>query len=66
MDESKFRSAIARAGFFTLKAAGEAIGLANSTFCRKVKNRNFTLAELQTMKRVFSIEDMDEIFFVEG
>lgn len=63
MDIRALRAAMAAAGYFTLKAAGEAIGIPLTSFSRKIKKGNFTLPELQDMKKAYQIEDMDAIFF---
>ena len=54
---------MAAAGYFTLKAAGEAIGIPLTSFSRKLKKGSFTLPELQDMKKAYNIVDMDAIFF---
>lgn len=63
MDMKALRSAMAAAGYFTLKAAGEAIGIPLTSFSRKLKKGSFTLPELQDMKKAYNIVDMDAIFF---
>lgn len=58
----KLKDTIKREGY-TIKTLSQVLGIDRSTFYNKLKNRTFTIKEIEIISQLLHIEDPIDMFF---